>query len=105
MELVERAQAIVDRQDKFLADVSRRTDEVLHSIRRNRDLAHYRLTDVCRESGESVRSLYRIKNRENTFIRSIARLAFALGVTMEWLVAGDINNIQWDAEVSEDGHS
>ena len=105
MEPVERAQGIVDRQDKFLADMSRRTDEALHAIQRNRDLAHYRLTDVCRESGESVRSLYRIKNRENTSIRSIARLAFALGVTMEWLVAGDINNIQWDAEVSEDGHS
>jgi len=96
---------IDDKQTRFLLGVSDRIEEVLHVTRKRRGLAHFRLTDACRESGESVRSLYRIKNRENTSVRSLVRLACALGVTVRWLVAGDIDSIEWDTtEEASSGH-
>lgn len=81
----------------LLANVEARTAEALHMKRQRRGLTHFTMTDACREAGECERTMWRVTSRGNPTLRTLVRLAKTLGVTVEWLLGGDGDGVEWDA--------
>lgn len=77
------------------ARIEMRKQAALRAFRARSGLMYYSMADACRRSGESPQAMYRVTQRGNTTLKSVSRLATTLGVTVEWLLAGDEEKIQW----------
>ena len=83
----------------FLVGIERRRDEALHQTRMKHNLESFTLTDACRLSGENINSMRRVTTRGNPTVLSVIRLARTIAVTAEWLLSGDLNEIEWDSTI------
>tara|TARA_R100001443_G_scaffold75063_1_gene82702 strand:- start:379 stop:666 length:288 start_codon:yes stop_codon:yes gene_type:complete len=80
---------------EWLSRIDERRDHALHMTRIRRGLSHYSLADACRERKCDVRAMYRVTDRGNPTVKSLLRLSGAVGVTFEWLISGDLHDIDW----------
>jgi len=93
----------IEQEDKLIQNmrdlqwmmVDRQSAALLSHRSRNK-LSRYALSDACREKDENPRSMHRVTQRDNPTLKSISRLANVLGVKLEWLLAGDLQEIQWE---------
>jgi len=84
--------------ETLVADIEKRKEECLHQIKQRHDYHMYTLSDACRESGESYESIRRILRSDNPTVCSLERVARVLGVTLRWLLCGDVSRIEWRAD-------
>lgn len=80
---------------ELLTRIDERRDHALHMTRIRRGLSHYSLADACRERSVDVRAMYRATDRGNPTIKTIHKLSSAIGVSVSWLLCGDLHEIDW----------